>query len=421
MSTVKKNNLMGTVGTMSNPDNVLKILETLVGKEIDIDFVNEKAKEEEHRVYLKEDGDIITNPRYFATAKYMLCYTGYESEKDGEKVYISMTRNNIGYGGGFAGTLETIKEKTSKMLEDKLMKRAAKEKGVMVYDDTSTKEEKVVKSESGETFEKRLNVLEQSLHDEIFELLMYKEKFGEYKSKNGESRIIAYLGTMGKKIALMIANGTKGEFILNERIDKVLFNCGLTDKYGNDIYIKANIIRVRGNVSLTNMQVANSKSELIGDGFEEGKIRNMTEPFRMYTNMEELNFRMRIEDFDLENRKRITHVVEDRIDRFPEKYRDAAQDLVYERIVRAVENCIKMQDRGYKFIQPMYHIKSDSIQYLLPLHLDNKLNERPELVMIVGKENGFLNVNTVIPFEEAYDNARVVEYPNCIWMSSEVK
>lgn len=408
MSYTKTLNLLGNVGYIANAEVLLGVIKTFTGgKEIDVDVINEWAEHEEKCLYMKENGELETRPEFFHQADKKLFYTGYETGNTGEEIYISMLNRSFGYEGGFAGPLSKLQAKARERYENLEARRIAEEHGITFTDDEEDKPANENK------YEKPVN----KLHNEMYDLLLNKERFGEFKS-NGCSKLISYIYVMAKRLGHLIKNKRQGGYILNQDKSMVVFNSALVDKYNNDIFILGTVRKnYLGDVDVVDFSVCESKSKLIQYGFAKEDIRTMPEPLKVWNSVEELNFRASIDEFDLDDRKRIVHILEERIDRFPEKYRDESRDVLYEKVTNAVKNCIRLQDRGYKYIQPMYHIAKDEVQYLIPLHLDAKLSDPPELTLIVQKANGFYSLATVIATEEAYDNARVVEYPNCVWLS----
>ena len=78
-----------------------------------------------------------------------------------------------------------------------------------------------------------------------------------------------------------------------------------------------------------------------------------------------------------------------------------------------------MFKRDYKYVLPMYNPKFNSIQFLLPFHINNSVNELPEIVVVLSKNDvtKFYEIMTMLSMEDAYFNARVISMPSCNWLN----
>ena len=125
-----------------------------------------------------------------------------------------------------------------------------------------------------------------------------------------------------------------------------------------------------------------------------------------------------IDEFDLEDDYRLNHIINERRDRFPEEYANVPSDIICDKIKSAIHKAIKISSRDYKYIVPMYNLKTNKIQYLMPLHLDRSIDEAPELTIVIGERNGFWCVYTILNTDDAYDNARLLCRPDNTWLSA---
>ena len=76
-----------------------------------------------------------------------------------------------------------------------------------------------------------------------------------------------------------------------------------------------------------------------------------------------------------------------------------------------------MSEHDYKYFIPMYNFQRDMIQFLVPIYLDNGIDEKPEVVAIIDNINSFYSINTIISLEDAYNNARLICKPDTNWLS----
>lgn len=142
------------------------------------------------------------------------------------------------------------------------------------------------------------------------------------------------------------------------------------------------------------------------------------EPLRFYNTIDELLLSASIDDFDLSDINRLNHIINERRDRFPERYKTQNEDQIAEKLKTAIETALKISKRDYKYIVPMYNLQQDRIQYLMPLYLDNPIDDVPELVLVVGKNPKYnlCSIMTIISREDAYMNARLIARPDATWL-----
>lgn len=258
----------------------------------------------------------------------------------------------------------------------------------------------------------KLNV--ERILPQIYDMLLMKENW----ESNGYIRLYKYLKSIHEKVAYeqtltdaFVGNG----YVLSDNKEKCLINTGLIDKYSNDIFVidECN----DGVFDAKNLVLVRSKSFILTQGFSLGNIKVLPKPIRFYKDKSELIFDSSIEEFDLGNTDRLEHIVNERRNRFPEKYRDLPTNVLCDKIKSAVIMALRISERDYKYIQPMYNIKSHKIQYLIPVHLDKSIEEAPEIVLIAGKTNELYCVMTLLSTEDAYNNARLMCKPSTSWLN----
>ena len=109
--------------------------------------------------------------------------------------------------------------------------------------------------------------------------------------------------------------------------------------------------------------------------------------------------------------KNVQHIIEDRLERFPEHLRS---DLG--RLSNALDIAISRAEqrvlRNYKTAIPQYN--RGKIQLLLPLCLDDP--KVADLALVVGKEGAVYKGYTVLTLDMAYNNARLLTRPDREWL-----
>ena len=257
---------------------------------------------------------------------------------------------------------------------------------------------------------------------DIYNKLLYKENWAD----RNYDRLCFYLKGIMQFISTRSAknNTARGDGYLfstenvtdNKR--KLLFNTNLIDVYGNFIYIidhtpKTEVFYKK---RLTLMQ---SKSGLIEEGFQLSDIRHLPGTVKFLSDNRGYVFSGTIEDFDLEDDEHLNHIINERRTRFPENYKDVSCKIICDKLKNSIEQAIKISEIDYRYIMPMYNIKMDEVEFLIPFHLDTHYGERPELAIIITNKRGLWKIFTVLKAEDAYDNARLVFNPNNTWMNAE--
>lgn len=400
--------LFGVIGDVKDPETVYRLMKGISGKtDIDVDDVNAHA-EAMGKLYFKDSGQEVSNNDGERTARYKIVETGLKDKYTGDSVYASFTRAKFGWSGTYIGTIETLKNKMNEFWNNSICNNEAKEQNA--YDEAEDEEasEKEIETE----------VEQDGYLKDLYDILLKKENWIVARP-DGKSRLENYLSALQSKVRVLMASNCGNGYIINCSSDKIVYNTGLFDTYMNDIYIMCSIYEHKNEIRMYEHELVSSKPQLITAGFSREDVKMLPKPLTFYKNVSELIMSADIDDFDLSNRSRIDHIIDERKYRFPEQWQAASKDEIFGRIETAVENSLKMQSRDYKYIVPMYNIERDEIQYLMPLHLSKKLNEVPELVMIVSKNGEFYNLMTIISASDAYDNARVIASLDSKWLCIE--
>lgn len=252
------------------------------------------------------------------------------------------------------------------------------------------------------------------IYNDIYDILLIKEN---WRSTNRD-RLHRYIRALLEKVKYeqeMTDEISGNGYTLSRDRSKCVINTGLIDTYNNDIYI-IDLTNKEKNVLNKKLTLYVSKSNLVELGFNKEDIAKLPKAIKFYKNKSELVFNADIDDFDLEATNRLYHIIQERRDRFPDNYRDTNCDIICDKIKIAVSKAIRMSERDYRYVVPMFNIKENKIQYLMPLHLDKSLDEPPELVVVIGEYNGFYNIYTILTIDDAYDNARLLCRPDQSWL-----
>lgn len=390
-------------------EQALRDIEFNIRTKVDAERVNRESKNK--YVYVSEKGIPFRGTDYYTErrAGYKVVYLGYK-DNEGNQICGSFVRVKGNWKGIYVNTLGNI----IKSIRDRYIRRFGSMNSKDIEDVEYYINNAVIEEvENSDNF--RNNKF--SLYDEVYNRLLIKEKW----RATSRNRLSTYIRSLCEKVAneqkktdSLIGNG----YVLSEDREKCLFNTGLIDKFNNDIYL-ADLSNKESNYYKKTIVIVDSKTFLMKRGFIRDTIVNMPKPIKFYKDKSELIFDGTIDDFDLGDSNRLKHIINERRDRFPAKYKDTPCDVLYNSIETAVSKALQLSERDYKYIVPMYNLTLDKIQYLMPLHLEESIENTPDLVMVVGESNGFYYVYTIISVDDAYDNARLISRPDSNWLNVE--
>lgn len=210
--------------------------------------------------------------------------------------------------------------------------------------------------------------------------------------------------------------GYKDKIIYNNTGDKVLFNTNLINKFGFDLIIVGSILEISNKKYITEPEIAPSKIVLKRMGF------NSSEPMppTFFKDINEIIFHSDWEiDQDL---ARYEHIIEERIERFPEKYRDLSADDLGLKLDSAINFAKRIAQRNYKFIVPMYYPTFKRIQLLMPIYLATSYTSHPDfaLVLTPHAQEKLYTPETILGLDEVYQDARLIAKPEESWLNPEI-
>lgn len=156
-----------------------------------------------------------------------------------------------------------------------------------------------------------------------------------------------------------------------------------------------------------------SYTELKRYGFE-GMV---PEPPKFFDNVNEVIFNtswMIDKNYDS-----LTHIIEQRKDRFPAYMRDQNPYTLARKLYDAIDYAVAIAQRNYKYIVPIYYPKYDRISFLMPIFLDGTYNTSPDftLVLQTDAENKIYITRTILDLETGYQDARLVAKPDESWLN----
>ena len=205
--------------------------------------------------------------------------------------------------------------------------------------------------------------------------------------------------------------------VFNESKNKVLFNTNLINKYGKDLKIVGTLLEISNKIYLSELEISPSTSDLKKMGFDSLK-EPMTPMF--FKDINEIIFHC---DWEIDqSMKSYEHILEDRIERFPEKYRDLTPDDLGQRLDNAINLARRIAQRNYKFIVPMYYPTKKRIQLLMPIYLESSYSSHPDfaLVLTPNADDKLYTLETILGLDEVYQDARLIAKPEESWLNPEM-
>lgn len=205
--------------------------------------------------------------------------------------------------------------------------------------------------------------------------------------------------------------------IFNEDHSKVLFNTNLINKFGHDLIIVGTLFEISNKLFIGELEISPSKMNLKKMGFDSSKDPM---PPMFFKDINEIIFHC---DWEIDqNMTKYEHIIEARIERFPEKYHDLTPDDLGLRLDNAINLAKRIAQRNYKFIVPMYYPTENRIQLLMPIYLETSYSSHPDfaLVLTPHPNEELYTPETILGLDEVYQDARLIAKPEESWLNPEM-
>lgn len=392
-------------------DSVEKVIETIEWlsqkKDVSIceiaDFVNEQSYTQ---IYIDTYGK-PSSVEPIEHKAYLWVDTGYVNTKN-QPIFISLVPCEDGYVGHYTGTswflyglVKKYYSRNMRQINDNMKrfeskyerKTASRTKPHLIeLFEPST----IVKPDFEQSpwftniYEDKSVMQEPSfseLVDEVKSIILTRS----WKEDNGLAR---YLADVGKRIYYLV-NKQKTEYYIMNKTKDVIVNIGLLSKFGGDIHVlyKVNI----GKETYLAANIITSKADYISNDFSLEHANTAIKPITFFDDNEQ-HFHATIDEFDL-NYRNLSHILVERLDRFPENFRALSTENLAVKVIEAIKLGLILNERDSNYIKPMYSTTNNKISWLMPLHLNKGMDETPELVMVIRKAGIFYEVKTVLPFD----------------------
>lgn len=365
-----------THGIITNVDKVCEIVNRMAEAEYSSKEIMEMINKSSDVEYISRSGQACNDK----VAGYKLIKLPEFEAKSGYPIYISLHKLNSGYQGFFTGTrFNLIRNITSRV----------------------------------DKFEEATNDMNDLMY-ELYGRLLDKEYWKDEEGNVG--RLTSYLFAILNKCVTR-RNFEDNVLVQNDTKSKICFNTKLLDKYGNFIYMACNDVDEEDDTAfLHDASILVSCFDFSSNGFD---YRNKPQPVSFFSHLEDVIFKGNISDFDLADNRRLDHLTDDsRVKRLPLKCQNMSAADLSDCVVDSVERALKMLVTDYRYIVPMYNVKEDNIQFMLPFCLDRRYAEISEVALIIGVDSrtGLYVVRTLLPIDSAYINSRTISASTSSWL-----
>lgn len=322
---------------------------------------------------------------------------------EGKPIFISLLKKwNDYYSGFFVGPAYFLKKGMCDKLNDKFTEKAI-EKNYKRFNDEYYPQhiqqrtiqhiegEKKVEERKPLNFNNSTNSFPQKLSNvtnQIFDSLLFQN----WNSISGLDR---YIKIMGRRIGQLVEKKKEQYYVINN-LKSVIVNSGLLNTWGKD-----HLILYKYNETYKTYiaeEVIESKQAYLDNDFSKEQSSRDLQPISFFEE-DEKRFVPTIEDFDIDL-KSLTHIVHERKDRFPASLQQESDNKIVDVIKSTLERDLQMQARDNSYAKAHYSGKTGRISWLLPWHIDAKLTEEPELVMLIDKTENFYKIKTVLIFDD---------------------
>ena len=223
----------------------------------------------------------------------------------------------------------------------------------------------------------------------------------------------SYLENVLERLKKEEADGKKDKILYSKDKKYVMFNTNLLDIYFHEVIVVGEVEHDGEDFYIKNPHRSANPLERRTLGF--GKSNPIQPQF--FDDINDVIYQVNwdiLKDFD-----KFTHIIQERIDRFPEEYKEDTPDYLARRLDDAISFAVTLAQRNYKFLVPMYRPQTHSIQLLMPIYLNKRYSERPDfaLVLTPNKDAEMYVPETILPLDAVYQNARLIAKPDELWLN----
>lgn len=238
--------------------------------------------------------------------------------------------------------------------------------------------------------------------------------YTSYNSSIPNPILKAYIENLYEKLN---TEKQREKLLISDDKSMLLFNTGLLDKFFHPIFMIGEPVFADTKVKCKNPRIKKSSLDLKNFFINGEKFSEKHEPKMptFFSDIKEVIYNTELQ-IDV-NFAKFEHIVEDRRDRFPEKFKNHTAEHLARLLDGAIKSSLAMAERNYKFIIPQYRPSEDKIQFLLPIYLEGSFNEEhPDFALVLNLEDDIYIPETILPLDAAYQNARLIAKPDDLWL-----
>lgn len=209
----------------------------------------------------------------------------------------------------------------------------------------------------------------------------------------------------------------EGKVLKSQDGKHIMFNSNLLDKFFHALYIIAEVKEAEGiEVYLNPIRTAEeSYATLRKYGFEGQKPM----PPVFFTDVNEVIYNTSSEWRIDKDYGSLSHIIEERNYRFPEKVRGLSTDQLARKLYEAIGYALAIAQRNYKYIVPIYYPRMDDICFLMPIFLEGTYSASPDFALVLQRDNDnkMYIAKTILDLESGYQDARLIAKPDESWLN----
>lgn len=414
---VKNSNDSGfkRLGFVKNLRDYLTILNNATGNIVDLHSLNtfiDNEIDSGNILFFGKNGDTVQDENH---ARFKLVNTGLKDKNSGQAIYGSFEKvSQTRWNGVFIGSLRFLQIGMKNRKDEYRM-------GLMFFE---TKE--------------KANAFISNLHG----MLLPGEKWSFQNSSQKQSVTIhektdypileSYIKNIYAKLIkdhLDLSNPdniNKGKIIKSSYGRFMLFNSGLLNKYVEEICIIGELVTTK------NKSIAYCKNPIIANGkrdtittykFKQEDVEDWPEIVSFFDDINQVVFNAKSERIDLDYES-LEHCIDERVLlRWPGKYQDLYKKgdvkTISDALKNAINNALMIAKRNYKYVVPQYRPTTDTIQFLMPIYLDNEYDKSPDFALVLALDDAthYYFPETVLKLDDAYNNARLIAKPDDLWLN----
>lgn len=226
----------------------------------------------------------------------------------------------------------------------------------------------------------------------------------------------SYLENIFKVLKHEHEKGGENKLVFSKDGKHMMFNTNLLDRFSHDVIVMVEVCKnpCTGNTIYMNPHRVKKDSELMKRNFERG-IKPAQPTF--FKSVEEVMFQTEWlidNDFD-----KLTHIIDQRRNRFPIGMQSESPDTLARKLEGAISFAVAIAKRNYKFVVPMFCPNKSKIQMLMPIYMNGLYSAKPDFALILTPDstNECYTLETILPLEAVYQNARLIAKPDETWLN----